>query len=87
MLLGKQFLPHDAPLDLVYVLYHREFEKKFREYLQKTFSSENFNFWIAAIQYSKTKNLQFRIEMAASLVETFFSEGTTLVKYLVKCWS
>lgn len=77
ILLGKRFLAYDSPLDLVYVLYHREFEKKFREYLEKTYCSENFNFWVAAVQYSKTKNAQFRIEMATTIMETFFNDSKT----------
>lgn len=74
---GRKFLPMDSPLDLVFVLYHSYFERHFVEYLQRCFSSENLDFWLAAVQYLKTKSREKRKVMAQDMLTTFFHQEST----------
>jgi hypothetical protein len=73
----------DAPVDLVFVLYHAHFERHFVAYLQRCFSYENLDFWLAAVQYLKTKSRERRKVMAQEMLTTFFHQGTRFLCFLL----
>jgi hypothetical protein len=65
------------------VLYHPQFERHFVEYLQRSFSCENLDFWLAAVQYLKTKSRERRKVMALEMLATFFHQGILLTDSII----